>query len=86
MWRCRAWTLKYPQYSVVRPKGWDARTPLHYFVAEECRFEEFMNSWLQLKRLNGTIDQLYDYWILGIDTQAGAARWSIIRNVLHWVE
>jgi ABC-type amino acid transport substrate-binding protein len=81
-----AWTLRYPEYAVVRPKGLDAKTPLYYFVAEESRFEEFMNSWLNLKRLNGTVQQLYEYWILGSDPQARTPRWSIIRNVLHWVE
>ena len=45
-----------------------------------------MNSWLTLKRLNGTLEQLYDYWILGIDPRDKAPRWSVIRNVLCWVE
>ena len=81
-----AWTLEYPHYTVVRPEGLKAKTPLHYFVAEESRFAEFMKSWLKLKRLNGTVQQLYDYWVLGIDPQGKTPRWSLIRNVLGWVD
>ncbi|MEK6235466.1 MAG: hypothetical protein N2C14_12230, partial [Planctomycetales bacterium] len=81
-----AWTLKYPRYAVARPTGLAARTPLCYFVAEKSRFEEFLNSWLKLKRLNGTVQQVHDYWILGVEPNTEAPRWSIIRDVLHWVD
>ncbi len=33
-----------------------------------------------------TIDRLYNYWILGIGAEEKGHRWSIIRDVLHWVE
>ena len=26
---------------------------------------EFVSNWIELKRKNGTIDSLYEYWILG---------------------
>ncbi len=29
---------------------------------------------------------LYDYWILGKEVEAKEPRWSVIRNVLHWIE
>ncbi|MCS7467355.1 cation:dicarboxylase symporter family transporter [Stieleria sp. ICT_E10.1] len=81
-----AWTLKYPHYSVAKPEGWDARSSLTYFVPEESRFEEFMSGWLKLKKLNGTVQQLYDYWILGVDPKASPPRWCINRDVLGWVD
>jgi hypothetical protein len=28
---------------------------------------------------------LYDYWILGKNAVPTPPRWSVIRNVLHWV-
>ena len=36
--------------------------------------------------LNGTLDAAYKYWILGQNAVPHQPRWSIIRNVLHWVE
>ena len=32
------------------------------------------------------IDQLYDHWILGRDAEKRGPRWSVIRDVLGWVD
>jgi proton glutamate symport protein len=45
-----------------------------------------MNNWIELKRKDGTIDAIYKHWILGQETTLRQPRWSIVRNVLHWVE
>ena len=39
-----------------------------------------------LVRKDRTIAQLYDYWILGQSAVEREPRWSIMRNVLHWVD
>jgi ABC-type amino acid transport substrate-binding protein len=46
----------------------------------------FVNTWIALKRRDGTIDRLYRRWILGQDATATRPRWSVVRDVLHWVE
>jgi ABC-type amino acid transport substrate-binding protein len=81
-----AWTLQYPQFKVVRPAGFRASIPLYYLVARESQFEEFLEGWLALKRRDGTVDQLYDYWILGKSTTDQPPRWCILRDVLHWID
>ncbi len=81
-----AWTLMYPQYTVVRPQGFSAQTPLHYYVAQPTQLRDFMDSWLNLKRHDGTVEQLYDYWILGKSEAKSEPRWCIVRNVLGWVD
>lgn len=81
-----AWTLKHPEYAVVKPTELDVRVPLYYLVAEESRFEEFLEGWLALKERNGTKQQLYDYWILGRAAEESPPRWCVIRDVLDWVE
>ncbi len=81
-----AWTLRYPEFAVVKPSGLDVRSPLYFLAAEPSRFVDFVNSWLKLKRRDGTIDQLYQYWILGKSPAATGRRWCVIRNVLQWVE
>jgi hypothetical protein len=80
-----AWTLRYPEFSVVKPVDLNVRLPLYYFVADESQFEEFLENWLALKRRDGTIQQLYDYWILGKDDEGHTPRWCLLRDVLHWV-
>ena len=47
---------------------------------------DFLTSWIELKKADGTVDRLFDYWILGKNAEPKAPRWSIIRDVLHWVD
>jgi Na+/H+-dicarboxylate symporter/ABC-type amino acid transport substrate-binding protein len=85
--RGSAWTLMYPRYTVVVPAPSRIRIPLAYPLARNDQaFARFINTWLQLKIKDGTIDGLYDYWILGRSAEGPTRRWSIIRNVLHWVD
>lgn len=47
---------------------------------------EFIDTWIELKQRQGTIETLYDYWILGQGVVEKRLRWSVIRDVLHWIE
>ena len=85
--RGAAWSLLYPRYSVVVPQPNVIRLPLAYPVARgDQDLADFLTTWIELKKSDGTIDRLYDYWILGQDAEPRTPRWSIIRDVLHWVE
>jgi Na+/H+-dicarboxylate symporter len=85
--RGSAWTLMYPAYSVVVPEPNIVKVPLAYPIARHDQaLATFINTWIDLKRKDGTLDSLYRYWILGQTQVDRKQRWSIIRNVLHWVE
>jgi hypothetical protein len=47
---------------------------------------DFVNIWIDLKKKDKTIKALYDHWILGKAAEKKEPRWSIIRDVLHWVK
>jgi Na+/H+-dicarboxylate symporter/ABC-type amino acid transport substrate-binding protein len=80
-------TLLYPKYTVVVPEPDTVRIPLAYPVARrDQEWAQFVNTWIELKRRDGTIDALYGHWILGKYAVKREPRWSVIRNVLHWVE
>ncbi len=81
-----AWTLLYPQYSVVNPLEKPIRIPLYYAIAPDTRFRKFLEVWLKLKQRDGTTEQLYDYWVLGLRVLPDEPRWCIMRDVLGWVE
>ena len=34
----------------------------------------------------GTIEELFEYWIKGKNTTKQTPQWSVIRDVLHWVD
>lgn len=85
--RGSAWTLLHPELSVVVPTPGLVKVPLAYPVARrDAAFAAFIDKWIELKRKDGTIERLYDYWILGRNASPERKRWSVIRNVLHWVE
>ena len=85
--RGSAWTLLYPAYSVVVPGPDPIRVPLAYPIGKrDERLARFVNTWIALKRKDGTLDAAYKHWILGQDAAPRQPRWSIVRNVLHWVE
>ena len=80
-------TLLYPKYTVVVPEPEIVKIPLAYPLARRDQdWGHFINTWIELKRRDGTIDALYGHWILGKQAVKRQPRWSIIRNVLHWIE
>ena len=80
-------TLLNPKYTVVVPEPGIIRIPLAYPLAgPDQDWLRFINTWIELKRRDGTIDALYSHWILGKQAGKRQPRWSIMRNVLHWVD
>lgn len=81
------WTFLYPQYAVVLPEGMRIKVPTGFLIpVGSDRFYDFMNTWLELKVKNGQVADAYDRWILGKGFQDQEPRWSVIKDVLHWVE
>ncbi len=82
-----AWTLIHPEFEVVLPFGRDVLWPIGYAVAPgDDEFLRFLDLWIDLKRDEGLVSRLRNHWILGRTAVPPSHRWSVIRNVLHWVE
>ena len=82
-----AWTLLYPDFQVVVPFPDVVEVPLAYPVGlQDEAFAHFLSQWLQLKKEGLEYPMIYDHWILGKTAEQRQPRWSIIRNVLHWVD
>jgi ABC-type amino acid transport substrate-binding protein len=85
--RGSAWSLLHPQFTVVVPRPGTIGVPLAYATRRADReFVDFINTWIELKRNDGTIRSLHDYWVRGIDAAPRQPRWSVIRDVLHWID
>jgi len=83
--RGSAYTLLHPEYSVAVPKPRPSKVPLAYVIAgRDSEMTSMVNTWIELKRKDGTIDQLFAHWILGDDPTSRHRRWSILDDVLHW--
>jgi Na+/H+-dicarboxylate symporter len=82
-----ALSLLRPEFTVVVPEPPIQKIPLSYALPlGEIDWLNVVNSWIELKRGDGTVARLYDYWILGREAEKRRPRWSVIRDVLHWVD
>lgn len=82
-----AFTLLYPNFEVVVPAELRVKLPLFYAIGSKDReMDDFLDHWISLRHKDGTIQEYYDHWILGKTANARQSRWSIIRDVLKWVD
>jgi len=82
-----AWSLLRPEYSVVIPVPDVMKFPAAFPVPHgEESLADFMKIWIRMKEKEGTIQKVYDYWVLGKQFKKKQPRWSVIRDVLHWVD
>ena len=80
-------TLLHPNFQVVLPRPSAVRQPLAFAVARSNEeFSQFLSQWIVLKKRGGDIDELFNHWILGRGAKSQRPRWSVIRDVLHWVD
>ena len=81
-----AWTILFPRYVVVVPRP-VVRLPVAYLVAaDNSTVLNAMNNWLAIESANGYIEEVYAYWVEGKTESVRQPRWSIIRDVLGWVD
>lgn len=82
-----AWTLIYPDWTVVVPKGLDKKAPMAFALPKnQPEWHNFINSWLNYHMKSGLGEQAYKYWILGQVRKKGEHRWSVIQDILGWVD
>ena len=83
--RGSAYTLLHPEYSVVVPRPRLVKVPLAYVIAgRDEALARVVDTWIDLKRKDGTIDELFNHWILGRNAVQHGRRWSVLDDVLHW--
>jgi Na+/H+-dicarboxylate symporter/ABC-type amino acid transport substrate-binding protein len=81
-----AYAYRYPRYTVVLPDQ-TVRVPAAYAMPRgESEWQEVVSNWVQLKRADGSIEALQQYWMKGGATETRRRRWSIIQDVLGWVD
>lgn len=83
----RIWCLSHPEFVTI---SYGTKLGINYFGypvrqhATDLGF--FLNNWLSLKQQSGFHKAMESYWIDGIRPGTRPPRWSVLRNVLHWVD
>ncbi len=82
-----AWTLIFPKFSVAVPKPVIITGPLAIATPKNApELHDYVSTWVALKKENGITQILYDHWILGRGARSTRPRWSVIRDVLGWID
>ncbi len=82
-----AWTLIHPEFAVTDPQDDATSASIAFLLARpDAQMSAQIETWLQLKRNDGTLKRLYEYWILGRGAKRSEPRWSVVRNVLSWTD
>ena len=80
-------TLLYPKYTVVVPEPDIVKIPLAYPLARrDQEWAQFVNTWIELKAARRNHRRA----LRPLDSRQARRkrepRWSVIRNLLHWVD
>lgn len=82
-----AWSLLHPEFTVVVPQPNPVRLPTAFGLAANSEgLKQVIDEWVIYATNAGIVDKAYDYWITGQGAENTEPRWSIIRNVLGWVD
>jgi membrane-bound lytic murein transglycosylase MltF len=63
----------------------DHERKLYVVPKGDIEMMAFVSIWVNLKKTEATVTQLYDYWMLGGVSEQRETRWSLVRDVLGWV-
>jgi len=81
-------TMLYPFYDVAIVRPGSAFPVMYAYPVAANSSESFLSSlnyWIRVEKEYGELDRKYDYWILVKIPHLAEPRWSVVRNVLHWV-
>lgn len=82
-----AWTLIHPEYAVAHMPMLELSSPVAMLIAGgDEKTEDTLETWIRIKQHDGSLDRLHEYWILGRGASPTGKRWSVIRDVLGWVD
>ncbi len=84
--RASALTLLHPEYQVVNPLPLHMTVPLIFPINGQEAWRDYINSWIDIRSKDGHLDIIRDQWILGYEYKKASKSWSIMKDVLGWVD
>ncbi|MEM8587289.1 MAG: cation:dicarboxylase symporter family transporter [Pseudomonadota bacterium] len=85
--QARAWAEIHEGYSAVVPDNIGTPLPIAYLMPPNSpELLNFVNYWLSLRESEGYREQLRSYWLEGRPRPDTSPRWSVLHNVLGWID
>lgn len=81
------WCLDHPQYVVINFEDLIGKQYFAYPIyIDGFSWKSFVNNWLYLKKQSGFANKQREYWMEGKKPESKGERWSIMKDILHWIE
>jgi Na+/H+-dicarboxylate symporter len=80
--RASALTIKHPGFKVVNPLPYHMRNALVFPIAKSDIWRRYIDNWIEYRTKDGSIDRLYDQWILGHQYIKKKKTWSVYDNII----
>ncbi|MEM8955435.1 MAG: cation:dicarboxylase symporter family transporter [Verrucomicrobiota bacterium] len=75
-----------PEIQAIVPKDMGSNFLFAYLMPRDAsEWKQYVDYWIEIKNRSGELKAAKDYWIDGKPRPSDTPRWSILRNVLHWV-
>ena len=79
-----AYCMLYTDYQAVVPKPVMYRESIAYVIAKnDLAFSKYLNEWLAIKKAQGDVTKLRNYWILGRGVGYKVARWNLLDVLMN---
>ena len=83
----RAFALAHRGFTAVVPEDIGSPFLIAYLMPPKSQqLQSYVDRWIEIQQANGFAQEQYRYWIEGIPSETKEQRWSILRNVLRWVD
>ncbi|WP_167631685.1 cation:dicarboxylate symporter family transporter [Mariprofundus ferrooxydans] len=82
----RAFAMTHAGFTAVVPQGFSPFLVAYAMSPKAGSLLRYVDHWIEIQQDDGFAQKQYRYWIDGIPGDKQKRRWSVIRNILHWVE
>ena len=80
--RAASLTIFHPDYKLVNPLPYHINNGLVFPLADDEVWKRYIDNWIDYRTNDGTIQKIYNEWILGEEYQKEKKKWSIWSNVI----
>ena len=80
--RASVLTIIYPGFKVVNPLPYHIKNSLVFPLANSDVWKRYIDNWIEFRTKDGSIERMYDQWILGHEYKKKEPVWNVYDNIL----
>jgi len=80
--RASALSILYPGFKVVNPLPYHINNALVFPISNSDIWKKYIDNWIEFRKQDGTIDRIYNQWILGQEFKEKERNWNLYDDVI----